>query len=207
MPTGAPPADVAGVKKRRRAKRLTAPKRTKRPVAELGVQKIHMLLQQQPDEEPEEEEVDEDLDEEDEEDEDEDDTPPTPPGPSPQQPARASSMQQYALARTAERNFVCPEAGCGMAYGSSAGLYQHKRAKHPWLINRRDPHQTSHLGERRFVCESAGCDKAYTTSMGLYQHKRTKHPWLIKQRERGYTRPSYRAAHSEAEQRAYGMSM
>ena len=54
MPTGAPPADVAGVKKRRRAKRLTAPKRTKRPVAEqLGVQKIHMLLQQQPDEEPE----------------------------------------------------------------------------------------------------------------------------------------------------------
>ena len=88
MPTGAPPADVAGVKKRRRAKRLTAPKRTKRPVAELGVQKIHMLLQQQPDEEPEEEEVDEDLDEED---EDEDDTPPTPPGPSPQQPASFSS--------------------------------------------------------------------------------------------------------------------
>ena len=79
-----------------------------------------------------------------------------------------------------------------MAYSSSAGLYQHKRAKHPWLINRRDTYERDD-GERRFECQAPNCDKAYATSMGLYQHKRVKHPWMIKQRERGYTRPSYRS--------------
>ena len=36
-----------------------------------------------------------------------------------------------------ERRFKCPSLGCGKAYASSAGLYQHKRAAHPYLIKRR----------------------------------------------------------------------
>ena len=86
-----------------------------------------------------------------------------------------------------ERPFVCPERFCGKTYTSSAGLYQHKRIHHPWLIQARgtpsyDPE------DLRFVCPEPNCDKAYATSMGIYQHKRAKHPWLINQRERGYTR-------------------
>ena len=82
----------------------------------------------------------------------------------------------------------CPE--CTKSYQSSAGLYQHKRTHHPWLINTQS-RVAEGEEELRFVCPEAGCVKAYTTSMGLYQHKRAKHPWLIKQRERGYNRPGY----------------
>lgn len=78
------------------------------------------------------------------------------------------------------RPFVCPEPDCDKAYPSSAGLYQHKRAKHPWLINSRD--STEPKFDRRFVCSMPGCDKAYSSAAGLYQHKRAKHPWLINQR-------------------------
>jgi len=86
------------------------------------------------------------------------------------------------------RTHHCPE--CFKSYANPAGLYQHKRAHHPWLINTqtRVPFDDE---ERRFICLEPGCDKAYTTSMGLYQHKRAKHPWLVKQRERGYARPGY----------------
>lgn len=36
-----------------------------------------------------------------------------------------------------ERPFTCPAAGCSKCYGASAGLYQHKRQKHPELIKSR----------------------------------------------------------------------
>ena len=89
-----------------------------------------------------------------------------------------------------EYRFFCPDRYCNKCYTTATGLYQHKRAHHPWLINsRRDTYDDD---ERRFRCPEPGCDKAYATSMGIYQHKRAKHPWLINQRERGYTRPSYR---------------
>jgi len=96
---------------------------------------------------------------------------------------------------TDSRSFFCPANGCGNVYGSSAALYQHKRAHHPELINPRSaPASSSYdaydIDDRRFVCSE--CDKCYTASAGLYQHKRAKHPWLIQQRDRGYTRPGYK---------------
>ena len=111
------------------------------------------------------------------------------------QQAQARNQWGTALATPGEKRFICPEAGCHMAYTSSVGLYQHKRSKHPWLIKQRPRRETTDGAdeEYRFTCPSPGCTKAYRTSMGLYQHKRTKHPWLIKQRERGYQRPAYRA--------------
>ena len=33
--------------------------------------------------------------------------------------------------------FSCPVEGCDKAYATSMGIYQHKRSKHPWLINQR----------------------------------------------------------------------
>ena len=36
-----------------------------------------------------------------------------------------------------ELRFLCPAKGCDKAYASSAGLYQHKRAHHPEMINKR----------------------------------------------------------------------
>ena len=37
-----------------------------------------------------------------------------------------------------QRRFECPMEGCDKAYSTSMGLYQHKRAKHPWLIKQRE---------------------------------------------------------------------
>lgn len=39
--------------------------------------------------------------------------------------------------RDEDQRFACPAPGCLKIYASSAGLYQHKRAHHPELINRR----------------------------------------------------------------------
>ena len=112
-----------------------------------------------------------------------------PPG-SPTTPPMAPVEQIMPLQQPVDRPFVCPEPNCDKAYPSAAGLYQHKRSMHPWLINRREPYDYGD-DDRRFACQAPGCDKAYSTSMGIYQHKRAKHPWLINQRARGYTRPGY----------------
>lgn len=78
------------------------------------------------------------------------------------------------------RPFACPLAGCGLSYRTSAGLYQHKRNKHPEMIQARGSHGSGMI--RKFVCPVEGCDKSYDTSQGMYQHKNSKHPELIKRR-------------------------
>ena len=60
-----------------------------------------------------------------------------------------------------ERPFVCEL--CSNRYLSSASLYQHKRSKHPWLINSRPKLEI----ERTYECPE--CDKCYGSSQGLYQ--------------------------------------
>ena len=64
----------------------------------------------------------------------------------------------------AERRFKCPSLGCGKAYASSAGLYQHKRAAHPYLIKRRKadeeeesppPYPQGHLQSQQYAGMSA----------------------------------------------------
>ena len=79
-------------------------------------------------------------------------------------------------------------AGCGMSYWSPKGVYQHKKAKHPWLVGRAAEQRGDAQGGFRFPCDAPGCDKVYASSQGVYQHRRNKHPALIKQRERGYER-------------------
>eukprot|EP00547_Thalassionema_nitzschioides_P009783 CAMPEP_0194228206 /NCGR_PEP_ID=MMETSP0156-20130528/43253_1 /TAXON_ID=33649 /ORGANISM="Thalassionema nitzschioides, Strain L26-B" /LENGTH=169 /DNA_ID=CAMNT_0038960713 /DNA_START=186 /DNA_END=695 /DNA_ORIENTATION=- len=76
-----------------------------------------------------------------------------------------------------QRPFTCPIANCGLSYGSSAGLYQHKRNVHPETIQTRGSQDREAL--RKFVCPVEGCYKSYDASAGLYQHKRIKHPELI----------------------------
>jgi len=78
------------------------------------------------------------------------------------------------------RPFTCPVAGCGLSYGTSAGLHQHKRNKHPEMIQARGSHGSDMI--RKFVCPVEGCDKSYDTSQGMYQHKNSKHPELVKRR-------------------------
>ena len=73
----------------------------------------------------------------------------------------------------AERRFKCPSLGCGKAYASSAGLYQHKRAAHPYLIKRRKadeeeesppPYPQGQLQSQPYAGMSA------STSMSSFQH-------------------------------------
>ena len=73
----------------------------------------------------------------------------------------------------AERRFKCPSLGCGKAYSSSAGLYQHKRATHPYLIKRRkaeeeeesaSPYSQEQLQSQPYVGMSA------STSMSSLRH-------------------------------------
>ena len=78
------------------------------------------------------------------------------------------------------RPFSCPAAGCDLSYETSAGLYQHKRNKHPEMIQARGSHGSGMA--RKFVCPVEGCDKSYDTSQGIYQHKNLKHPELVKRR-------------------------
>ena len=61
-----------------------------------------------------------------------------------------------------ERPFECEL--CSKRYASSASLYQHKRSKHPWLINSRAKME---LVEQVHECPE--CDKCYGSSQGLYQ--------------------------------------
>ena len=102
---------------------------------------------------------------------------PTPPAPSP-----------TPLAAPRAGSHTCPMAGCGMSYWSPKGVYQHKKAKHPWLVGRAAEQRGDAQGGFRFPCDAPGCDKVYASSQGVYQHRRNKHPALIKQRERGYER-------------------
>ena len=78
------------------------------------------------------------------------------------------------------RPFTCPVAGCGLSYATCSGLHQHKRNKHPEMIQARGSQGSGML--RKFACPVQGCDKSYDTSAGLYQHKNSKHPELIKRR-------------------------
>lgn len=78
------------------------------------------------------------------------------------------------------RPFACPVAGCDLSYRTGAGLHQHKRNKHPELIQARGSHGSGMV--RKFFCPVEGCGKSYDTSQGMYQHKSSKHPELIKRR-------------------------
>ena len=80
------------------------------------------------------------------------------------------------------RPFACPVAGCDLSYRTGAGLHQHKRNKHPELIQARGSHGSGLVLVRKFACPVEGCDKSYDTSQGMYQHKSSKHPELIKRR-------------------------
>ena len=107
--------------------------------------------------------------------------------PSKDAPAKATATKKNATAKKAgrpqkrcDRPFACPVAGCGLSYRTSAGLHQHKRNKHPEMIQARGSHGSGMI--RKFVCPVEGCDKSYDTSQGMYQHKSSKHPELIKRR-------------------------
>jgi len=71
--------------------------------------------------------------------------------------------------------FICPVPGCGKAYAASAGLYQHKRSRHPETINKRP---SPYDDPRSYACPVPGCDKSYNNAAGLSQHRRIKHPEL-----------------------------
>jgi len=88
--------------------------------------------------------------------------------------------------------FFCPVEGCDKAYASYGGLYLHKRAYHPELINREKKPPGSALGrkpgdvapaEPSYFCPVEGCNKAYGSYGGLYLHKRSHHPELISKSE------------------------
>ena len=90
-----------------------------------------------------------------------------------------------------EPAFFCPVAGCDKAYASYGGLYLHKRAYHPELINSEKkqaagapagtPGRKSAGSEKEptYFCPAEGCNKAYGSYGGLYLHKRSHHPELI----------------------------
>lgn len=84
---------------------------------------------------------------------------------------RTSGRGRPPLNNLPEPTHVCPAIGCGKTYGSACGLYQHKRAHHPELINRRTSAAAAHF-------ECPACDKVYTCYGSLYQHKRAHHPEL-----------------------------
>ena len=87
--------------------------------------------------------------------------------------------------------FFCPVPGCTKAYASYGGLYLHKRAYHPELINKEKkaaiggpvgtPGRKAAGSEKEptYFCPAEGCNKAYGSYGGLYLHKRSHHPELI----------------------------
>jgi hypothetical protein len=69
--------------------------------------------------------------------------------------------------------FTCPAEGCTKRFASHAGLYLHKRSKHPEIVVARqklqdcaDPH----------ICPVAGCGKSFVSAGGLCLHRQSKHP-------------------------------
>ena len=67
-----------------------------------------------------------------------------------------SSLKSLETSIAAERKYACPASGCEKAYSTAASLSQHKRKKHPELINPRGHNKAPALATIPLLAASLG---------------------------------------------------
>eukprot|EP00325_Prymnesiales_sp_UTEX-LB-985_P033231 CAMPEP_0174714966 /NCGR_PEP_ID=MMETSP1094-20130205/19754_1 /TAXON_ID=156173 /ORGANISM="Chrysochromulina brevifilum, Strain UTEX LB 985" /LENGTH=251 /DNA_ID=CAMNT_0015914439 /DNA_START=70 /DNA_END=825 /DNA_ORIENTATION=+ len=69
--------------------------------------------------------------------------------------------------------FACPAVDCGKTFASHAGLYLHKRSKHPEIVVSRQKLENC---ANPLTCPYPGCGKTFVSAGGLCLHRQSKHP-------------------------------
>jgi len=69
--------------------------------------------------------------------------------------------------------YRCPAPECDKTFASHAGLYLHKRSKHPEIIVARQKLQDC---QNPHTCPVEGCGKIFVSAGGLCLHRQSKHP-------------------------------
>ena len=88
------------------------------------------------------------------------------------QPAKSAERRRKAECTETEL-FTCPAEGCEKTFASHAGLYLHKRSKHPEIIVARAKLQDC---ANPHTCPVPGCGKTFVSAGGLCLHRQSKHP-------------------------------